>query len=286
LAQRQGIFARHGLEINTINVGADTSAILEAVALGKADATSNSILRFIKPLESGFDVKLTAGVHGGCSYLIASRAAGISTIADLKGKRIGMSDPTATGKFLYALALKKAGIDPETEVTWRQFPPDVFAIAVQKGEIDAFVDSQPNAYFVVKRSKGDLFELISNGTGELGLRTCCVLAVSGKLVRDNRPAAAALTRAFVEASLLVDHDNQLAVDAAQYYSPKSVAGPTEIGEMIASYPYDAHRGCPTGEEFRQQVLSYAQDLKEVGVLNPGTDPLRFANRVTADVLAG
>lgn len=53
LGQRPGIFAKHGLEVETINVGSDTSAILEAVALGKADATSNNILRFIKPLEAG-----------------------------------------------------------------------------------------------------------------------------------------------------------------------------------------------------------------------------------------
>lgn len=284
LAQQRGIFAKHGLEIDTLNVGADTNAILEAVALGKADATSNNILRFIKPLEAGFDVKLTAGVHAGCSYLIGSRAAGITSIADLRGKRIGMADLGSPNMFLYTSVLKKAGIDPEKDVTWRQYPADVFAIAVDKGEIDAFVDNHPNAYFVVKRSKGKLVEIASNGTGELGMRTCCVLAIRSSLIRDNRPAAAALTRAFVEAALLVDSDNSLAVEAAQHYSPRQGVGPHEIGEMIATYPYDARRGCPTGEEFRLQVLSYARDLKDVGVLKPNTDPVRFTNRVTVDVL--
>lgn len=199
LGQRQGIFAKHGLEVETLNVGSDTSAILEAVALGKGDATSNNILRFIKPLESGFDVKFSAGVHAGCSYLIGSHGAGISAIADLRGKRIGLADLGNPARFLYSSVLKKAGIDPETDVTWQQYPADLFPIAIQKGEIDAFVDNHPNVYFAVKRSKGDLFELAANGSGELGQRTCCVLALGGKLVRDNRPAAAALTRAMVEA---------------------------------------------------------------------------------------
>ncbi|ALK09842.1 NMT1/THI5 like protein [Blastochloris viridis] len=283
LAQQRGIFEKHGLEVDTLNVGSDTNAILEAVALGKADATSNNILRFIKPLEAGFDVKLTAGVHAGCSYLIASRAAGITSIADLRGKRIGMADLASPNKFLYASVLKKAGIDPDNDITWRQFPADVFSLAVDKGEIDAFVDNHPNAYFVVKRSQGKLFELASNGTGELGMRTCCVLAIRGSLIRENRPAAAGLTRAFVEAALLVDGDNSLAVTAARHFAPHK-ASDEEIGEMIASYPYDAQRGCPTGEEFRQQVLSYARDLKEVGVLKPGTDPVRFTNRVFVDLL--
>lgn len=286
LAQRQGIFARHGLDVETINVGGDTSAILEAVALGKADATSNNILRFIKPLEAGFDVKLTAGVHAGCSYLVASRAAGIATVADLRGRRIGLADLGNPNRFLYASVLKKAGIDPENEVTWRQFPADVFPIAISKGEIDAFVDNHPNVYFAIKRSKGELFELAANGSGELGQRTCCVLALRGALIRDNRPVAAALTRAMVEAALLVNSNLDLAVETARYFAPQSVAGPQEVRDMLASYPYDAQRGCPTGEEFRRQVLSFARDLKDVGILRPGTDPVRFANRITVDVLAG
>jgi NitT/TauT family transport system substrate-binding protein len=180
--------------------------------------------------------------------------------------------------------LKKAGIDPENDVTWRQYPADLFPIAVQKGEIDAFVDNHPNVYFAVKRSKGNLFELAANGSGELGQRTCCVLALRGSLVRENRPAAAALTRAMVEASLLVDSNLDLAVTTAREYSPKSVAGPQEVHDMLASYPYDAHRGCPTGEEFRQQVLSFATDLKDAGILKPSTDPVRFTNKITVDLL--
>jgi NitT/TauT family transport system substrate-binding protein len=110
-----------------------------------------------------------------------------------------LADLGNPNRFLYSSVLKKAGIDPETDVTWQQYPADLFPIAIQKGEIDAFVDNHPNVYFAVKRSKGDLFELAANGSGELGQRTCCVLALGGKLVRDNRPAAAALTRAMVEA---------------------------------------------------------------------------------------
>jgi NitT/TauT family transport system substrate-binding protein len=190
LGQRQGIFAKHGLEVETLNVGSDTTAILEAVALGKADATSNNILRFIKPLEAGFDVKLTAGVHAGCSYLIGSHGAGISGIADLRGKRIGLADLGNPNRFLYSSVLKKAGIDPETDVTWRQYPADLFPIAIQKGEIDAFVDNHPNVYFAVKRSKGDLFELAANGSGELGQRTCCVLrAGAARFARSRQPAS-------------------------------------------------------------------------------------------------
>jgi NitT/TauT family transport system substrate-binding protein len=283
LAQRQGIFEKYGLEVETLNVGSDTAPILEALALGKGDATSNFILRFLKPLEAGFDVKLTAGTHGGCSILIASRAAGIETLQDLRGKRIGMTDLTSPMKLLYEIHLKRNGVPPET-IEWRQFPSDVLSIAVDKGEIEAFADGHPNAYYAIKRSKGKLYELSANGTGELGQHACCALAISGRLLRDNRPASVALTRAMVEASIAVDRDNKLAVEAAQHYSPRQ-AKLEEIGEMIASYPYEEQRGCPTGVAFRRHVLYYAQGLKETGILKPSTDPVRFTDRITLDVLA-
>jgi NitT/TauT family transport system substrate-binding protein len=282
LAKDQGIFEKHGLDVETIFTGGDTPSILEALALNKAQATSTFLLRLLKPMEAGFDVKLTSGVHAGCSYLIASRDAGISTLEDLRGKRVGMSDLNSPMKLLYEILLKRAGVNPE-EITWRQFPADVFTIAVQKGEIDAFADGEPNAFYAVKRSNGKLFKLDSSGKGELGNYTCCVLTVSGKLIRDNRPAAAALTRAMLEASKLVDQNRQLAVKAAVRFSPVQ-AKPEELDEMIAGYPYDEHRGCPTGEEFRQHVLYFARGLHDTGILRPGTDPVRFTNLITQDLL--
>ena len=54
--------------------------------------------------------------------------------------------------------------------------------------------------------------------------------------------------------------------------------------MIASYPYDEHRGCPTGAEFRRHILYFAQGLKETGILKPSTDPVRFTDRITLDLL--
>jgi NitT/TauT family transport system substrate-binding protein len=282
VAQRQGIFEKHGLDVETLNVGYDTTVQVEAIALGKADATATFLMRLFKPLEAGFDMKMTSGLHGGCSILVASHAAGIETLQDLRGKRIGMTDLTSPMKLLYEWHLSKNGV-PADSYTWHQYPSDVFTMAVDKGEIDAFADGDPNAYFAVRRSKGKLFALTSNGTGELGKYTCCVVAIGGRLLRDNRPAAAALTRALLEASKTVDQHNELAVEAAQFYSPRQVT-PQELGEMIAGYPYDEHRGAPVGEEFRRHVLFTAQALKETGVLKPSTDPVRFTNRVTVDVL--
>jgi hypothetical protein len=49
-------FARNGLDVDILNVGSDTAPIPGALALGRADATSKYLARFIEPLEQGIDI--------------------------------------------------------------------------------------------------------------------------------------------------------------------------------------------------------------------------------------
>ena len=72
-AIEKGVFAKHGIAGETVNFAGSTEQLLEAIATGKADAGVGMALRWLKPLEQGFDVKLVAGTHGGCIRLITSR---------------------------------------------------------------------------------------------------------------------------------------------------------------------------------------------------------------------
>jgi hypothetical protein len=112
VAKERGFFAAHGLDVDFIDFGGSTEQLLEAIATGKADAGIGMALRWLKPLEQGFDVKITAGVHGGCMRLIGSNAAGTGTLESLKGKTIAVSDLAAPEKNFFAIMLAQTGIDP------------------------------------------------------------------------------------------------------------------------------------------------------------------------------
>ena len=275
-----GFFARHGLDIDLVNFGGSTDQLLEGVATGKSDVAEGMILRWLKPLESGFDVKLVAGMHGGCSYLVASREAGITDFATLKGKTIGVADFASPDKNLYSIVLKRRGLDPEHDVEWRQYPTDMMPVAVQKGEIHAYVAGDPLVYLQVQRSEGKLFRLASNGSGDFADRTCCVLGLRGSLLRQDPEAARAVTLALLEACHDVYVNPDRAVEFFSRYAPQSVPIKS-LSEMLQSYPYSEQ---PVGDAFRRQVVLYAQELKEAGVLKPGTDPERYSRRITADVI--
>jgi NitT/TauT family transport system substrate-binding protein len=285
IAVDRGIFDKYGLDVELINFGGSTDQLLEAIGSGHADAGIGMILRWLKPLEQGFDVKLVAGIHGGCSYLVASTGNGITAdVASLRGKRIGIADLAGTDKNLYSIILQNHGLDPDNDVVWKQYPDTVLGVAVAKGEIDAYVAGDPQVYYAIKNSGGKLFRVASNATNEFSERTCCVLGLRGSLIRTDKDASTRLTSAILEAAHAVYEDPLHAVEVASQYAPRSAtpATPADLAEMLKSYPYGKQ---PVGDDFKGQVLLYARELKRSGVLKPSTDPVRYVNRVTAKTVA-
>jgi hypothetical protein len=89
-----------------------------------------------------------------------------------------------------------------------------------------------------------------------------------------------VTRAVLEASQIVNKDPRRAVEVSTHFARKS-ASAEDLTELRKSYPYGEQ---PIGVEFQRQMLLHARELKRAGVLNPGTTPGRYVNRVTASLL--
>jgi NitT/TauT family transport system substrate-binding protein len=277
-AQAKGYFARRNLDVELINFGGSTDQLLEAIATGKADAGVGMALRWLKPLEQGFDVRITTGIHGGCMRLVAASGNGITKLPDLKGKTIGVADLGSPDKNFFAIRLAKLGLDPVKDVDWRVFPADLLPIALTKGEIQAFTGSDPLIW--VLKDRYDLFEVANNLDGEYAHRSCCVLGLRGSLIRDDRPAAAALTEAILEAQELVASDPVEAADIYAPYAPS--ARPEQLVAMLRSHAHGHH---PIGADLRQELALYTDELKGISVIKPGTNSEKFSAKVYADVLS-
>jgi NitT/TauT family transport system substrate-binding protein len=280
VARRSGILAKHGLEVELVNFGGSTEALLEAIATRKADAGVGMALRWLKPLEMGFDVKITAGTHGGCMRLAGPASAGLTeNIESIRGKTIAVSDMAGADKNFFSMLLKRRGIDPDKDVTWRVFPPHVFGLALERGEAHAFAAGDPVAWTLVRDRQ--LVEVATNLSGEWANRACCIVGVSGALVKNEPQVAASLTRALIEAQHVAAHDIGLAADAFMDYAP----GRVNRDDLVAMLKSHTHGHSPAGLDIRQEIALYAEELKSVGVMRANTDPQRFAARVTADVLS-
>jgi NitT/TauT family transport system substrate-binding protein len=277
VAQEKGYFARHNLDVELVNFGGSTDQLLEAIATAKADAGVGMALRWLKPLEGGFDVKIAAGIHGGCMRLFSAPGSGIAKIADLKGKAIGVTDLAAPDRNFFSIMLHQAGIDPNKEVEWRVFPGDVLPVALKKGEVQAFCQGDPLGWMA--RERDGLTEVANNLSGEYAHRTCCVLGIRGALIRQEKPVATALVQSLLEAQEWVAVNPEA---AAAVFAPYAKAPVEQLTAMLKSH---THHDNPLAGDLRSQIAAYGEELKRIAVFKQSTDIQKYAARVTADVLS-
>jgi NitT/TauT family transport system substrate-binding protein len=278
VAETQGFFAKRNLKVEKINFAGATDQLLELLATGKADAGVGMALAWMKPLEQGFDVRLTAAIHGGCIRLLTTNGSGITNVAGLRGKTVGTGSLASPDKNFISILAVTAGIDPVKEIEWRAYPPDLLGEALRKGEIQALSGPDPIASII--RDRDHLVEVANNMTGEFAHRACCVLGMRGSLVRDERPVAAAVTAAMMDAQEWVA-DNPDAAGAI-FAGFTKVATAEQLAQMLRSHTHHHH---PVDGDLKQEIALYAQELKQASVFRSSTDPTQFADRVCADVLS-
>ena len=279
VALHRGYFDRHGLDVEVVNFSGSQDQILESIATGKTDAGVSFALQWLKPLEQGLQVNFTTGVHGGCIRLLAKAGSGLTTVPQLRGKRIGVTAMVAAAKNFYAIQLTKAGIDPNSDVEWRVFPGDLLDVAMKNGEIDAIADADPNVNILEKRNKGQLVTIDTNLDGPYRDLSCCVLGIRASLIQNEPDVARALTQAILEAAEHVATDPD---DAGAVFARYSTLPAADLAAMLRTHTHHHH---PPGPELVDELAVYIADMRLIGVLKPSTDPHRFATRLYRNVFA-
>jgi NitT/TauT family transport system substrate-binding protein len=274
-----GFFQKQNLDVELVNYSGSTDQLLEAIATGKTDAGLGMALRWLKPLEQGFDVKIAAGTHGGCMRVLTRADSGVSSLSDLKGKIVAIGDLAGPDKNFFSIQLAKLGIDPNKDVDWRVYPGNLLNVAVEKGEVQAFLSADPLAYLWLKDSAYK--EVASNLDGEYRDKSCCIVGLRGSLVRSEPEVARAVTQALLDAAMFTSQNPDKAARSFQPYAPKAAT----LADLEGMVRYHTHHHHPVGEVLKRELKAYADDLKVISVFKPTTDTARFAERIYADVFA-
>ena len=276
----KGIYNKHNLDVELFYQGASGQTLIQALATGKADAGAGLIGDWLKPLEQGFDVKLFVGSHGGCQRLLASKASGIKTLADVKGKTIATYGIGAPPQVAFQVTLAKAGIDPETDVTWKAVPFDLVGETVNRGDADLAAHLDPWAWSIEK--KFGFTKIADTQTGVYQGHTCCVLGANGPFLQANKDALRRLAEANIEVhEYTANHPDEVAQWYFDNLKPPGLSV-ADLTEILGTLVYHDH---PIGQALVDQIRITSEDLKLVKVLDPTTDPKAFAERVTVNLLA-
>lgn len=270
VAMEKGFFKEEGIAAEKVRV--EWTQFKDVLGLGGFHLGQQPVMMFLKPIEEGLDVKMTAGVHRGCLRIQAPPGGPISTVEDLRGKRIGVPG-MGTPPFIFAnRVLGRNQIDPRTGVEWRVFPSGELGLALDKGEVDAVATAEPIGSLLLAEGK------VKN-IADLGVdppyagEYCCSIMMNGPFVETNRAACAAATRAILKGAKWVEANPRA---AAQLSVEKGyLASHPELNtQILGDLPF-----LPSISGGRDAIRRSAGDMMEIGILSPATDIAGVTERI-------
>ncbi len=268
-AVENGFFKEEGLDVELVKC--EWSKYKDVLALGGFDITHHLIMYFLKPIEQGLDVKISAGIHTGCLRVQTGVNSSIQSVKDLRGKRIGVPG-MGTPPFIFANRVLGAnGIDAMKEIEWRVFPAGELGLALQKGEIDAIADSEPIGSLLLAESK---VRNVADQAKDAPYKDeyCCAVILNGKYLANNPKQAAAATRALLKGAKWVQTNPRAAARLSvekKYLASNPELNTTALGNL--SY-------IPSVSGGEKAVSSAAAEMKTVGMLSPTTDVAALAKK--------
>jgi NitT/TauT family transport system substrate-binding protein len=160
-AKETKLFEKYGLDVVLVGMGTG-SVSLRALIAKDLEISSLSGSGLVQAALQGADTVLIAALINGFIFKVFA-APEISSPAQLKGKKLGVSRYGATSDFAVRLALKKWGLNPDRDVNILQIGTSQDTVrAMQTKMLDAGVMSGTSSLIARKagfRELGDLADL-------------------------------------------------------------------------------------------------------------------------------
>jgi len=177
VAKDQGLFDAAGVKVDITYFESYTDS-LNALSAGQLDANSQTLNDTISSVAGGAQesVVLVNDNSTGNDQIIVGP--GITTVADLKGKTVGVEEGTVD-HFLLLLGLDKAGLKPD-DIKLQPLATDAAAAAFAAGQLDAVGVFAPFTTKALERSGAKALFTSADFPGAIPDH----LVVSKKLVQD------------------------------------------------------------------------------------------------------
>jgi NitT/TauT family transport system substrate-binding protein len=207
------LFEKHGLDAVLVGMGTG-SVSLRALIAKDLQISSLSGSGLVQATLQGADTVLIAALINGFVFKIFS-APEISTPAQLKGKKLGVSRYGATSDFAVRLALKKWGLNPERDVNILQIGTSQDTVrALQAKMLDAGVTSGISSLVARKAGFRELGDL-----ADLGLDyPSSAIGTTRSYLQKNETNVKAFMLAYIEAIHDFKRNKEAAISVLKKYS--------------------------------------------------------------------
>ncbi len=219
------------------NVFAKGPDIMQAILAGEIDVGASGSEGAISARANGTPIYVVAGFAKGGARLVARPDAGIKTVKDLKGKKVGVTRG-GIQNVLLAAELAQNGLtssdQPGKDVLIVYLAFADLNQALLGKNLDAIMQSEPQSSQAI--NKGFAIEIIKPYDTPIGepVRT---LVMTEKFYKENRPVADKFMRCFVEATKLFIENKALAEKYVRETMFKGQITTEDFNDAIANSPY-------------------------------------------------
>ncbi|MBP3956510.1 ABC transporter substrate-binding protein [Gemmata sp. G18] len=278
VAQEKGMFTEQGADVEIVKT--DWDGLREGLASGQFHANHTLVMYILKGVEKGSDFKITAGVHTGCLRVQVPPNSPIKSVAELKGKRIGVPSNIGSPPAMFASrTLAAVGIDPSVEakeVTWVAMEPGLLGQRLQQGELDAIATADPIG--TILEGNKIVRTIADQATDQpYADEYCCAVVVNGEFARKYPAAAAKVTKAILKGAKWVQENPKAAAELG--VEKKYIAAKVDINtQALMQLKY-----MPGVAKGKRSVEQAAEDMKKAKLLGASTDPAALAKRAWIDL---
>ncbi|MET0632294.1 MAG: ABC transporter substrate-binding protein [Xanthobacteraceae bacterium] len=164
---------------------------------GEIDLTLHFSPLLLIPIDAGEKISIIGGVHVGCFELLATGR--IRSIADLKGKTVGVPDLGTSPHVFVSTMAAHVGLDPAKDINWVTSPSVAPMELFAAGKIDAWLGFPPEPQELRARKVGHVV-VNSSVDRPWSQYYCCMLGGNRGFIRRNPVASKRVLRAILKAT--------------------------------------------------------------------------------------
>jgi len=155
---------------------------MQAMQAGELDVAYVGAAPVLTSIATGLDAKIVAGVNTQGSDLVVRNDLDYKGPQSLKGLTVATFPAGSIQDTVLRDWLKKNNLTPDSDVAIKGMTPGDAVTAITAGKVDAIFLPTPSPSTVVNQGKG---KIVVHSGEMYPNHTCCVLVVSGKLIREH-----------------------------------------------------------------------------------------------------
>jgi NitT/TauT family transport system substrate-binding protein len=202
---------------------------MAAMQAGELDVAYVGAAPVLTALATGLDAKIVAGVNTQGSDLVVRNDLDYKGPQSLKGMTIATFPPGSIQDTILKDWLKKNNLTPDKDVFIKGMSPGDAVTAITAGKVDGIFLPTPSPSTVVNQGKG---KIVVHSGEMYPHHTCCVLVVSGKLIREHPDLVAQIIKTNDKA---VVYNKQNIDDAAAIYVAKTGSNLADVTSSLKEW---------------------------------------------------